>query len=335
MKNCILINSYPNNEYKQNLLREQLINFKSANLPIILCAGCTPPQDIIESVDYLIVNKKKIIKPALYQKKKFIENKPYVSAYYNYMENLVMFNDFIDLTITENIKLLFNTAKFFGFENVLYTEDDNIFINYHEYFNYNFKILNENVAKMCAVISNFVNNIEGLHTTHFFANVDFVIENFKFPHSLKELENEQSVNLWPWSTYEISILKCFENQIDKIHRIDQNKLNLAIKKDSTFGRDNDVNYIISQRICFLKNINGDVTGYIRNTSTNLNLKLKIKTNVSYDELINFNPGCWYKTPNLQLGDFMHVTIEYNGTIFEKKMIFDSEDKILSLNIVNS
>lgn len=147
MKNCILINSYPNNDHRQNLLREQIKLLKSINLPIILCSGCEIPNDIVKEVNYVVINKNKRIKTDLFQKKK----------------------------------------------------------------------------------------------------------------------------------------------------------------------------------------DGTVCGYIKNTSNNLSFNGKVKSNRSCDKLINFGPGYWHMTTNLQFGDWVSIEIvDSNGISYNKKIIYDSEDKILAL-----
>ena len=329
-KNCILINSYPNDTVKLQLLREQISHFKSLELPIILCSGCSVPQDIIHNVHYIIINKEKIIKPAVYQKKKYLEGRNYVSAFYD--QNVVMFNDNLDLTITKNIKLLFKLAKFFDFENVMYTEDDNIFIDSDQYQNEHLEILNKESYKICANLSK-MENLDMFHTTHFFANVNFFLENFIFPHSVNGLDDPYILsNLRPWSAYESSIHECFRNKLDKVYNIDPKYTTKFIDHNKQFGRDNDVNYLINQRVTLLKRKDKTVCGYVLNTSSLINnLKIKVYTKDSYYESESFNSKCWYVTPDLSLGDYMKVEMtNKDGNLYKKEIIFDSEDKILAL-----
>lgn len=335
MKNCILINSYPNNDHKQNLLREQIKLLKSINLPIILCSGCEIPNDIVKEVNYVVINKNKRIKTALFQKKRWLEKKLFVCAHYSFTHsepNIIMFNDFVDLTITENIKLLFNIAKFFGFENVVYTEDDNIFYNYESYFQHHLDLLNNKTYKMCATITDFGIESLGVHTNHFFSNIDFLLENFKFPHIEEELLDSYVLNeLNPWKMYEVSIYNCFKNKTNDILNIDLTLLNKQLMVEKLFLRDNSIEYILDQRFTFLKKIDGSVCGYIKNTSNNLSFNAEFKSSRSCDKLINFGPNYWFMTTNLQFGDWISIEIiDSNGISYNKKIIYDSEDKILAL-----
>lgn len=330
MKNCILINSYPVNETKSELLYKQIINLKSLNLPIILCSGCDIPIKIYNLVDYAIINKNKIIKPALYQKNKLLQNRGYVSALY--INNLVMFNDFIDLTITENIKLLFTTAKFFGYDNVMYTEDDNLFINADDYIYDKLKILNTSQSKMCAYITKFAEHLTGLHTTHFFANVDFLLENYTFPHNVNDLDNFE--HLCPWQCYEASIYKCFERKLDEIHIIDISEKHKYIDSDCSINRDGSVNYILNQRFLFVKLKNEQIRSYVINTSTNLDLSIKVVTKSSMVVLENFNPGSWHITDPVQFGDVvkLEITDKSTGNVLTREIKYDGEDKILAFEL---
>lgn len=328
MKTCILINSYPINDFKEDMLYQQVLNLKSTNLPIILCSGCEVSHRIYKLVDYIIINKNKIVKPALFQKKKYLEGKDYVSMYNG--DNIVMFNDTIDLTITENIKLLFNIAKFFGFKTALYTEDDNIFSTDDEYIKNNIELLNGGTIKMCAFITKFVDTKMGIHTTHFFSNVDFFIENFKYPHNLNDLASSDWLE--PWQCYEMCIYKCFEPHLKYIKILDINEDGKFIK--SIFQRDNDVNYIANQRFTFIKLKNDQVRAYINNTSSNLYLNMSITTKTSHVVQTEFNPRNWYMTEPIEFGDTVKLKIldkSLNITA-HREITYDSEDKILCLEL---
>lgn len=335
MKNCILINAYPNTKLKIELLREQISNFKSINLPIIVCSGCELPSDLINTIDYLIINREKHIKPAIFQKKCFLDGKGYICAYYT-MGDTVIFNDFVDPTITQNIKLLFNLAKFFGFENVIYTEDDNIFVDADDYLKTNLEILNNNQAKMCAVFSRFKTqtsqDFSGIHTNHFFSNVDFLLDNFIFPYKSEDFVENKYDDFVPWMSYECSIFKCFQNHLDKISNIDLNYLNQQRKQDKLFLRDNDINYIINQRFTFYKQKNKSVRGLVINTSTKLDFKICVYVNkqlvYNCDE---FNPGVFYMTQTLNKGDTVRVDLEdYSNNKITREIVYNDENDILAL-----
>lgn len=330
MKNCILINSYPINDTKIDLLYTQITGLKSLNLPIILCSGCEVPDKISKLVDYTVINKTKTIKSASYQKRKFLEGKGYVSALYG--NGMVMFNDFIDLTITQNIKLLFNLAKFYGFENAMYTEDDNIFVNFEEYIQRNLSLLNDSKSKMCAFVTEFATNKLGLHTTHFFANVDFIIKNYIFPHNLNELDKFEY--LAPWQCYEMSIYQLFEPYLNDITILNIDDENKFIKTESCFGRDDDVKYILNQRFTLFRLKNNQIRAYIRNSSRYLNLHIYVTTkNTKYDNQ-NFSPECWYVTEPISFGDTIQIRItdKSSNVSLTRDIIYDDEDKVLALEL---
>ena len=131
MSDVILINSFPNSKRKINILKEQISNLKPIGLPIILCSGCDIQKDIYDLVDYVFLNKEKIIKPALFQKDQYLNGKSNVCFLIS--GDVHIFSDNVDLTITRNIKMLFKIAQGLGFTNALYTEDDFIINNLKYY----------------------------------------------------------------------------------------------------------------------------------------------------------------------------------------------------------
>lgn len=341
MENCVLINSYTNTEYKLGLLRENIKNLKTLDLKIILCSGCDVPDDVLNQIDYFILNKEKLIKPALFYKEKFNENKSMICAHYAYNERKVFFHDNIDLTVSKNIKLLFTLAKFLGYKNAVYLDYDTIFLDTESYINKHLEILEKTQSKMCVIETDvyLTNNyststlttIPCFYLTHFFSNVDFLLENFKLPCSEAELKDDYIIdNISPWSMPEISFYKSFKSNIDQIYKIDFNFYNDVINCERSHVRDDDINYLIKQRVCFVKKLSDNkVFGMIINTSTKKCLKLIVKTKFGtyIDEF--FNPNCWYMTPELSLGDFLETTLIENDNKVTVNLIYNSEDKILA------
>lgn len=327
MKNCILINSYPINPHKINLLLKQITNLKLLKLPIILCAGCDVPNNITNLVDYLVINKNKIIKPAIFQKTKFLEGQHFIAAWFQQSPDIVTFTDNIDPTITANIKLLFTLAKFFGFHNAMYTEDDNIFNNADDFIYDQLSHLNSNKSKMCASITPFSQNIMGIHTTHFFSNVDFLLENYTIPHDLNELDNHNNLRLW--QPYETSIYKCFEKNLKDIRVVN---IEQFIDPNFRFNRNDSMDYLINNIFSLVKFKDNTVSAYFNNTSSKLYFNVNIIINglsISYN---NFVPRHYIISQRLALGDIVEIQLADTNTniSMSKRIIYDSDHKILSL-----
>jgi hypothetical protein len=340
MKNCILINSFTNTKYKLDLLYKQIENVKQTNYPIILCSGCTVPNDIIDKVDHFILNKEKIIRPASFQKECWKNNLSYVSSYYFLLSNtqVILFNDTVDLTVSKNTKLLFNTAKYFGFENAVYLDYDNLFIDTSKYLNDHFEILEKDEYKACFVNEmidppNITSNI--FYMTHFFSNINFFIEHFKYPTNLVELNDEHILKeINPWQMYEMSTYKCFTNFYDKIYHIDKNYYNENIQNQNLYNRHDNISFIVNQFTKFVKNLKtNEVYGLFYNPSTKNDFTVKV--NVGYDTHVDsqfFNKihtNFFYFTEKLNVGNSVEVVLKnLDGEIYTKKIIYENEDSIL-------
>lgn len=331
-KNVILINAYPINDHRTNLLYDQLINLKELNLPIILCSGCEIPSKIYPLVDYAIINKEKIIKPATYNMSCYIDGKGPVSGYFN--EHFSIFDDNVDPTIARNIKLLFNYAKNLGFENALYAEDDNLFINPKEYSDFHFNILST-THKMCGVLDIMIMNPYEhslLHTTHFFSNIEFLLENFTYPHDLNELLSESTKhNLQPYKMFEIAIYNCFKNKLDEIYNISREYQLKFLDLSKQEVRDDNIDFIIKNRLFICKsNTQKYYFGFL-NTSKKLIFNIVSTTSSNSVKFDGLNFNMWYTTHQINLNDQITLTItdQYNNTR-TRTIIFENYEKVAAL-----
>ena len=55
--NIIIINAFPSNDNKIKMLEEQISYLKKLNIPILVVSGCKVPENIVNEIDYLIINK--------------------------------------------------------------------------------------------------------------------------------------------------------------------------------------------------------------------------------------------------------------------------------------
>jgi hypothetical protein len=218
MKNdIVIINSFPNNEYKLMLLVEQLAYLKKLSKPILLISGCPVPEFIENKVDYLFINTENEVigKDFSYM---LSENKIY-DGVYDYIETESVYIAFywenVNSTIAKNIKLGFNLAKALGYKTVFYTEDDNIWKDgSFNYINNSLnKIKNENF-KLASVLGTQENTTQKIiFTTFFFADVDYFCENFTIP-----------VNASDW--YNIGLVKKYH-----LHKVFEHVFYKLFEKD--------------------------------------------------------------------------------------------------------
>lgn len=331
MSDVILINSFPNSKRKINILKEQISNLKPIGLPIILCSGCDIQKDIYDLVDYVFLNKEKIIKPALFQKDQYLNGKSNVCFLIS--GDVHIFSDNVDLTITRNIKMLFKIAQGLGFTNALYTEDDFI-INNLKYVNDSFNHL-KNKGKKMVIIKN--DNVKNICTSQFFANIDFFIKNFWMPENLDQLNNEKVKNeLDIHMTYEDSFARCFWPFIQDFHINRLSDMQEYIKNDLIFSRFDDLNFLCKNVAVLGKDELNNVFGFFSNFSDKniLDISVKVNNEVVFNDP-NFFYSSWFRTRFLKLGDTVEFTIrdaKDNNNCVKKKIIYNSDADILAFKI---
>lgn len=221
----IIINGYPNTLRKIKIVERQLSYLKKLGYPILFISGCEIPFSILNQVDYFILNT---------------NNEPlgkdftYNLLHSGYPETALVYLDFQNISvdfypgnpnniITENIKLGFNLAKTLGYKSVFYTEDDNIFkdgalSHIHSQLN----LLQEDKYKLITVIGPQVSTQYLMaFTTFFFANVDFILDNFNFPTKKEDWYNLEFVSKYSlYKTYEGAFYDLIQNKLDLVLNIE-------------------------------------------------------------------------------------------------------------------
>jgi len=345
MKNVILINSFPNSDRKKLTLKTQIQELKKLSIPIILCSGCAVDDEIENLVDYIILNKEKIEKSALYQKKCFLKNRPNTTCVYIDLSSLnvnrFIFNSNVDPTIAKNTKLLFNLAKKLGFSNALYTEDD-VLTNNIDYYKENLNILNVSDKKLCVIGDSFFKMPDGsfvpglyYHTNHFFVNIDFFESFFCYPTSEEEFESEKVLSkISPWMAYEDCFAHSLINLKDKIHFIPAQYFYKISEKQLFFTRWDDLNFLAKEMCCLVKKIDNSVKASFYNCSSVLKINLKIYINDQiFSSWENVSRFMWLETlRTINIGDNIKFELkdQYNN-IVTKEVKYCSEDDILSID----
>lgn len=184
MKDIIIINAYPNNDFKISLLEQQLFNFKQLGIKIMVVSGCDVPEKLRSSIDYLIINTDniRIDKDHTYKcmnEFKMTDTACWFTTFGGCSYGI--YGSHVNVTICKNIKLSFKMAQMLGYKNAFYTEDDNIFkpVSFdliREFFSQ----LDNNQYKLISVIGDLSDN-KCIYTTFFATNIDFLLEKFTIP----------------------------------------------------------------------------------------------------------------------------------------------------------
>jgi hypothetical protein len=230
MKNIIIINAYPNNDFKISLLEQQLFNFKQSGIKIMVVSGCDVPEKLRSSIDYLIINTDNIIIDKDHTFKCMNELKMTDTAYwYTTFSGCSygLYGRHVNVTLCKNIKLSFKMAQMLGYKNAFYTEDDNIFKPgsfdlIHEFFSQ----LDNNEYKLISVIGD-LSNSKCIYTTFFATNIDFLLEKFTIPDTKEGYyDNDNIIKYLLNKALEVSFYHILQDNIHEIRSIESELNNL-------------------------------------------------------------------------------------------------------------
>lgn len=304
-KNAIVINAYPNNPEKMDMLNRGVSSFKKLGLPIVVISGCDIDPHIVKNIDYLIINREKLVLPKQYMRwcNTMLNNQNDLCCTCFYFPHKIVFsyNSNHNVTIARNMKLVFSFLKSVGVESAFYTEDDNIF---HEpsfdAIRENLRLLNEGSIKMACAWGTMVDGQNMIYTCMFFTNVDFFLKHFELPTSIEgwyDLNNLIKYDLH--RSYEESFYTLFE------HVRDQTKNTI----------DEYRQWIYDDRF---------VTMNLNRRYDNMSWRLEHNFNVYEDECtkeIHFFAYnmCSSTMPNKDI----HVLVEENGSVHINKIMSDT------------
>jgi len=311
-KNAIVINAYPNNRNKMDMLDRGVSSFKKLGLPIVVISGCDVDPNVSKNIDYLIINREKFVLSKQYMRwcntiRNF--NNDICCTYFNTTDKQIFsYNSNHNVTIARNMKLVFNFLKSIGVENAFYTEDDNIF---HEpsfdVIRENLRLLNEGSIKMSCAWGNTVTSQNMIFTCFFFTNVDFFLKHFELPTSIEgwyDVNNLFKYNLH--RSYEESFYKSFENIRDQTNNIiDEYK------------------HWIENDKCVTMNLSRRYDSMSWRLEHNFNVYEDMWTKEIYFFACNI---CSPSTPN----KYIHVLVEENGVVRINKIMNENNWQYFSV-----
>lgn len=296
----IIINGYPNTLRKIEIVERQLSYLKELGYPILFISGCKVPSSILDQVDYFILNtnNEPLGKDFTFN----LLHSGFWDASHVYMEfgnySANFYPNVPNNIITENIKLGFNLAKSLGYKSVFYTEDDNIFKgDFLNFIKDKLTLIQENAYKVITVIGPQVqSNFMMAFTTFFFADIDFIVENFNFPIKKEDWYNPEIISKYSLhKTYEGAFYDLLSPYQDLVLNIEPEFVKLHKQEHIEWGivnRYQNEKYLIDNFFLIMPHINRDKYLVLFNWSSHL-----IDGPKSYSVEIYFDNELIYK-PNL-------------------------------------
>jgi hypothetical protein len=331
MNDLIIINAFPNNEYKISLLESQLFYLKQLGLKILVVSGCDVPEKLRNQIDYLIINSDNVVIDKDHNSKTFFDMKLTDTSFlYIAFNNLSigLFGKHVNVTITKNIKLSFKMAQMLGYKNVFYTEDDNIFREgAFEFIKKNLDKLNRNESKIVGILDYFADN-NTIWTTFFFANIDYFLKKFTIPDTKEEYYSEENIIKYRLhKPYEVSFFEIFKNDLLNVKNecmtlIDEQSLDL-----SKNIRSKQKNWVFDTFANILIDTNGKYMLAVQNTAYFLNDEDKKNfEKIEFDLYIN-DQYIMHHSLNLNCGYFRDVYANEHTFKIVFKDLFEKEIKV--------
>lgn len=294
MKNLIIINSFPNNEYKISLLESQLFYFKQLGLKIMVISGCDIPEKLRNQIDYIIINSDNVIIGKDHSSKTFFDMNLTDTCFTctDYGNVLVgLFGQHVNVTITKNIKISFKIAQILGYENVFYTEDDNIFKETSfEFIKHNLEKLNNQNIKLIGVFDFFAGSYT-IWTTFFFANIDYLLDKFTIPDTKEDYYKEENILKYRLQKpYEVTFYELFKDDLSIFSDIKETCFSLMNSKSIEIGkniRTEQIKWVFDTFANILMRRDGTYVLVLQNTASFLREEdRKSYETIEYDLYIN-------------------------------------------------
>ena len=333
----IIINGYPNTLRKIEIVERQLNYLKKLGYPILFISGCNVPSSILDQVDYFILNTNNEPLGRDFTYNLFQLNYWEASHVYTDFANykIDFYSDIPNNIITENIKLSFNLAKTLGYKSVFYTEDDNVFKDESfQAIKDKLNLIQENKYKVITVLGHQVGStFEMAFTTFFFANVDFIIENFNIPTKKEDWYNPKIISEYSlYKTYEAIFYDLLKDKLNLVLNIESEFVELHKQDYIEWGivnRYQNEKYLIDNYFTILPHVDGTKHLVLFNWSSYLVDGLKpYNIKIHFDDNLVAEPylataGCWYVC--LVPEEVQQVTLDIDG--YGQKILETSWDVI--------
>lgn len=346
-KDLIIINAFPKDQRRIDILEEQINYLKELNLPILLVSGCETPSEIIDKVDYFVLNKDNEILDkdfTLLLKDLNSPDAPFIYfRFYNY--EVCIYTSNANCTISKNIKLGFEIAKSLGYETVFYTEDDNIFFDTAlSWISTNLSFLKGHLPfKLATVYGPQIHASYNMaFTTFFFADVDFFLEKYTIPTYKKNWYNPENVlNLKLDKNFEGIFYDMLSKNLDEVLNLEKSFKNHLERDHIKWGITNryqEEEYLINHLFTVIPDLEGKKHLFLYNWTKNLlegekSYNIKILYN---DEVVNetnlLENGYWYLLNIPQ--DLKNLKILINDKIAKNLPTSEDEIKKNGLLVIN-
>jgi len=332
MKEIIIINAFPNNEYKIELLEKQLFYFKQLQLKIMVISGCDVPQKLRGHIDYLIINTDNVVIGKDHAYKTFFEMNLKDTAFWNVEfthSYYCLFGDHVNVTIVKNIKLSFKMAQMLGYKHAFYTEDDNIFKeNSFPFIKSCFKKLMDH--DILTSHDYFANN-DVFYTTYFFANIDFLLSKFTIPDEKSEYYKEENILKYKLQKpLEVSFFELFKNDLNRFINIKPD-IDLLISNNdiqaSLNCRLNQINNVIDKFVSLVIDKNKNILIILHNTSFLLPIEQQSKYSTIEVDLYFDDVHIYHGLLNIFVGYYRDVPKNVKVAKVNIKGVYEREYKI--------
>lgn len=182
MENIIIIGTYPNTTFREDLLRSCIEQMRNLEMDIMLVSHYPIPTDIQASVDYVVYDKNNSMVSSECTPKIVVKSQDFV---------LTKFDEGHILAVSNNIINGISSAHIHGYNNFIYLEYDNIF---HPEDLVKLKNLLLSMRTLNKQMFYFKEEIqsgfEGYDTIIFGGGVKYFVENNQFPKIESDLENQ-------------------------------------------------------------------------------------------------------------------------------------------------
>ena len=191
MENIIIIGTYPNEPYKEELLKECINRIKPLGFAILLVSHYPISTSIQEIVDYVFYDKQNNLVSSQLTPKFGLRNEDFV---------LQMSGNGHILTVSTNIVNGVKVANSLNYTNFIYMEYDNIF-EFDDLFKLGSLLKSTlTLKKKIFFFNHLVENIPIYETLIFGGVVKYFIENISLPLTEDDLKNEAiSLERWIYS----------------------------------------------------------------------------------------------------------------------------------------